>query len=59
MATKVTEREKSALLKKAESPQDVVLCPRCGHNLEYREVGASYEVKCNTSGCLKMAVRGV
>ena len=55
----ISVKEKDALMKKAENRKESVLCPRCGKPLEYREVGASYEVKCPTEGCIKMAVRGL
>lgn len=59
MAIKYNEKECMALDKKAESPESVVLCPRCGKELTFRSVGNSYEVKCPTENCLKETVRGL
>lgn len=57
MATKKTEEERNAIYEKAEHPERVVYCPRCGKELNYRGVGNSYEVKCPTEGCIKETVR--
>ena len=54
-----TELEILAMHEKELNPQSIVHCPRCGRELQYREVGNSYEVKCQTEGCLKMTVRGL
>lgn len=59
MATTKNQAERDALHEKAKTPDKKVLCPRCGSELTYREVGASYQVKCNTDDCIKLTVRGL
>lgn len=59
MDTKTKDNERDALYKKAENPDAKILCPRCGGELLYKSVGASYQVKCETDGCLKLTVRGL
>ena len=51
--------EYKALETKERNPTETVICPRCGKELLYREVGNSYEIKCLTEVCLKMTVRGL
>lgn len=48
-----------ALREKESNPDKKVLCPRCGKELCYSEVGDSYEIKCSTDGCIKMTCRGI
>jgi len=36
-----------------------ILCPRCGNQLAYDEVNASYEVECETPNCVHYIVRGI
>ena len=36
-----------------------VSCPFCGTKLAYKEMGSSYEVACQTPGCLKADFRGI
>lgn len=59
MGMKLSEREIEVLEDKAHSPQKQVLCPRCGKELYYHEVGNSYEVKCPTEDCIGFTVRGI
>lgn len=59
MATKYTEAECKALDRKFEHPEETVICPRCGKNLQYKECRWSSEVKCETAGCLHDAIRGI
>ena len=54
-----TNNEILAMKKKQLNPQETVLCPRCGKELSFREVGNSCEVKCPTENCIKMTVRGL
>lgn len=54
-----TNAEILAMKNKQLNPQIHVLCPRCGKDLQYREVGNSCEVKCQSDNCLKMTVRGL
>ena len=53
------EGEIFALEEKALNPDKIVLCPRCGSKLQYREVGNSYEVKCLSTNCICETVRGL
>ena len=59
MASKYNETELKALTQKENNPNQTVFCPRCGKNLNYREIGNSYEIKCSTENCLKLTVRGL
>lgn len=54
-----TNSEIFAMKKKQRNPQEMVLCPRCGKALRFREVGNSCEVKCPSLNCIKMTVRGL
>ncbi len=58
-SNKLTKEELMALEEKAEDPKRKVLCPRCGKELIYREVGNSYEIKCPTPNCLYGSLRGL
>lgn len=58
MDFKYSEKELDALEKKAMSPNDVVVCPRCGKKLIISKFGNSYEVKCESENCIKETVRG-
>lgn len=58
MASNYTEKELAALKAKEQAPNSEVICPRCGKNLLYIEVGNSYEIKCPTENCLKRTVSG-
>ncbi len=59
MDIELSEEEFAALLKKAENPTEAVRCPRCRAELNYRDIGNSYEVKCKTEGCIKLTARGL
>ncbi len=59
MDVELSEEEFAALLKKAGNPMKDVRCPRCGAELNYRDIGNSYEVKCKTEGCIKLTSRGL
>ena len=59
MGTKINEKEREALRAKERDPEETVLCPRCGKELYYHEVGNSYEVKCPTEDCIGFTVRGI
>ena len=48
-----------AFREKESNPDKIVLCPRCGKELRYREAGKSYEIKCSTDDCIKMTCRGI
>lgn len=59
MTPKYTETEMAALCEKERSPKIIVVCPRCGKELSYREIENSYEIKCPTQDCLKATFRGI
>ena len=59
MDIKFSKEDIAAIETKAMNPNEVILCPRCGNELSYREVGNSYEVKCSTNGCIKATCRGL
>ena len=54
-----TEEEKDALREKFDNPSKIVICPRCGKTLVYREKNGSSEVKCDTPGCIYGTVWGL
>ena len=58
MDFKYSEKELDALEKKAMSPNNVVICPRCGKEIVFTKIGNSYEVKCESENCIKETVRG-
>lgn len=51
--------ERNALDKKMNSPEKIVICPRCGKKLIYKTFGNSSEVECETENCLYTAIRGI
>lgn len=59
MVGKYTEAEVSAIDQKMESPEKIVICPRCGSELTYKSAANSFEVKCPTKDCLIGTVRGL
>ena len=54
-----TKDERKALGEKFDNPDAVVICPRCGKELTYREQKGSSEVRCETDGCIHGSVRGL
>lgn len=56
---KYTQTEIEALNEKSTYPEKKVVCPRCGKELMFREIGTSYSVKCQTANCLKANFRGI
>ena len=59
MGAEYNEQEIKALDRKFEHPDEVVICPRCGGQLEYQSRNGSCIVKCETNGCLRDAIRGI
>jgi len=64
MATKAkirdyTEAEWDALDEKMEYPDRIVLCPRCGNEIAYKELGNSISVHCLSVNCIFGGVRGL
>jgi len=54
-----TEEEDDVLEEKLENPGKYVVCPRCGNEIIYKEVGDSICVKCLTDGCIFGGIRGL
>lgn len=57
-----TDEEKQAIRRKFDHPEDVIICPRCGNELDYKVVGQfeqSTSVECRTMGCIHSARRGL
>ena len=44
---------------KSSKPVENIICPRCGENIAYKEVGNSYTVECKVPDCIKYSVRGL
>ena len=59
MDTKYSKKEIAAIDKKFEQPEKEVICPRCGKKLIYTQFKNSCEVKCESTGCLRDAMRGL
>ena len=51
--------ERDALDKKMNSPEKIIICPRCGKKLIYIIFGNSSEVECETENCLYTAIRRI
>jgi len=54
-----TEAEWDALDEKMDHPDRVVLCPRCGNEISYKEVGNSISVSCLSEKCIFGGLRGL
>ena len=48
-----------AFREKESNPDKIVLCPRCGNRLIYKENGNSYTIICATDDCMNITCRGV
>lgn len=59
MDIEYSKEEEFAIEEKMNNHNTKVVCPRCGKLLKYREAGNSYEIKCETEGCLREVVRGI
>lgn len=55
----LNDKEKEAIQKKMDNPDDKVDCPRCGSELEYFERGNSIAIICKTKGCICGGLRGI
>lgn len=55
----LTENDKKSLNDKMTNPEMNVKCPRCGKELEYKELSCGCVVKCKTNGCIKASLRGI
>ena len=54
-----TEEEWGALHVKLYNPEQEVICPRCGKEIIYKEIGNSTSVECLTDGCIFGGLRGL
>ena len=54
-----TEAEWDALRDKMNNPDKTVICPRCGNEIEYEEVGNSISVSCLSENCIFGGLRGL
>ena len=54
-----TKAEWDALDRKIKNPNEKVICPRCGNEITYIEIGNSISVKCNTNMCIFGGIRGL
>lgn len=52
-----SDEEWDALSDKLEHPQKKVVCPRCGNEITYEEIGNSISVRCITAGCIFGGIR--
>ena len=54
-----TKAEWDALSEKINAPEQHVICPRCGNDIDYKEVGNSISVKCFSEDCIFGGIRGL
>jgi len=54
-----TEVEWNALDEKMNNPEKDVVCPRCGNDIVYAEIGNSTSVKCLSEDCIFGGIRGL
>jgi DNA-directed RNA polymerase subunit RPC12/RpoP len=54
-----TETEIQAMEAKIQNPKEIVICPRCGGRLLFREWPTAVEVRCETENCLHGSIRGI
>jgi len=54
-----TKAEWDALNEKMNNPEQEVLCPRCGNEIEYEEISNSISVYCRTEDCIFGGIRGL
>ena len=54
-----TEIEWDALDEKLENPEQEVICPRCGNEIIYKEIGNSISVECLSADCIFGGIRGL
>ena len=52
-----TQVDIDAVRAKAQDPYKTVLCPRCGNELKYKDLGNAGSVICETEGCLTVMFR--
>jgi formamidopyrimidine-DNA glycosylase len=54
-----TKAEWDALNEKMKNPEQEALCPRCGNEIEYEEIGNSISVYCRSEDCIFGGIRGL
>ena len=54
-----TKAEWDALNEKLKHPDEKVICPRCGNEIIYAEIGNSVSVECKTCDCIFGGIRGL
>jgi hypothetical protein len=54
-----TEVEWKALRDKMENPDEKCICPRCGNEIYYEEIGNSISVYCLSENCIFGGIRGL
>jgi len=54
-----TKTEWDALNEKMNNPEKEVICPRCGNEIEYEEIGNSISVHCLSEDCIFGGIRGL
>ena len=64
MVTKATLRdytkvEWGALRDKMDHPDRTIICPRCGNEIAYEEIGNSISVYCQSENCIFGGLRGL
>jgi len=55
---KIIENQIIECAKNNKSIEDII-CPRCGGEIIFTEIGNSYTVKCETPNCITYGVRGI
>lgn len=55
----MNDKEKKAITRKLEHPNEKVICPRCTAELIYNEYGNSAKVHCPNDLDIKGAMRGL
>ena len=54
-----TRIEWDALRAKLDNPEERVVCPRCGKEIVYEEIGNSISVYCQSGDCIFGGIRGL
>jgi hypothetical protein len=56
---KLKQPEIQAINKKLAFPEQVIICPKCGKQLEYFPIGNAAEVRCPSRKCIKGSSMGI
>ncbi|GHU59163.1 hypothetical protein FACS1894133_5340 [Clostridia bacterium] len=59
MTRNYSKSELDALRKKLRDSNKTVMCPRCGNEIVYKEIGNSISVSCKRNGCIAGGIRGI